>query len=72
MTRTQIYDAIQLLDHFGDHACILGLTIGEIDILNAMKRDLIRSLCNDGDSKPDLRLLQGNVRVKAPGPCPTK
>jgi len=57
MTRTEIYDSIQLLDHFGDHSLILGLTVGEIEILNLIKADLCRRLC-DGSSKTE-SLLRG-------------
>ena len=70
MTRTEIYDSIQLLDHFGDHCKILGLTVGEIELLNAMKVDLTRRLCHGNNhSEDDLHELRGYVRRQAPGPC---
>ena len=69
MTRTQIYDAIQLLDHFGDHSLILGLTVGEIELLNLMKVDLTGRLCDGGsDIENQLREVRERYqRRKAAG-----
>jgi len=67
MNRDETYDCIALLDHFGDHASILGLTVREVDLLNLMKRHLILGRLYDEDtgSKEQLRVLREVVGRKS-------
>lgn len=67
MNRDETYDCVALLDHFGDHASILGLTVREVDLLNLMKRHLILGRLYDEDtgSKEQLRALREVVGRKS-------
>lgn len=73
MTRIQIYNAIDLLDHFADHESILGLTSDEVELLGELRSDLIWRLRDEGNrNRDDLQGLWGEsyiVKRQAPGVC---
>ena len=64
MTRQQIYNCVELLDFFGDHSSILGLSVSEIELLNLIKVDLIRrDKANESlITSNDLRVLRGGIK----------